>query len=100
MQSLYKGVCIYAPFLDEELYGDFEDLETGDSSKQIKNNKPVRDDDDIGDSHSSEAENGGNEEDENEKRLAKKRKLKENFDVEYPFHFSNIFKKFRKALLK
>ena len=71
-------------YSDEELFGDFEDLETGESSMQTKEDKTDRDDFDDDDDESGK-ENDNNEGDEDERRLAKKKKLKESFNVEYPF---------------
>ncbi|KAH0623420.1 hypothetical protein JD844_006160 [Phrynosoma platyrhinos] len=68
---------------DEELYGDFEDLETG----TVHKGKPAG----QGDEGESEEEKEDNaedartveEEEEKKKRMDKKRKLKEMFDAEY-----------------
>nr|XP_060625039.1 ribosome biogenesis protein BMS1 homolog [Anolis sagrei ordinatus]XP_060625040.1 ribosome biogenesis protein BMS1 homolog [Anolis sagrei ordinatus] len=69
---------------DEELYGDFEDLETG----TIHKGKP----EDQGDEEENAEEKEDNadedaktvgEEEEKKKRMDKKRKLKEMFDAEY-----------------
>ncbi|CAH2321746.1 ribosome biogenesis BMS1 homolog [Pelobates cultripes] len=65
---------------DEEVYGDFEDLETG----KVHKGKPESEEDDE-----NEDENEGKgveapaDEDEHKKRLDKKRKLKERFDMQY-----------------
>ncbi|XP_042674521.1 ribosome biogenesis protein BMS1 homolog [Centrocercus urophasianus] len=67
---------------DEELYGDFEDLETG----AVHKGRPATE----GDESENEEENDGNkskaeaeEEEAKKERLDKKRKLKEMFDAEY-----------------
>ncbi|XP_041032407.1 ribosome biogenesis protein BMS1 homolog isoform X1 [Carcharodon carcharias] len=67
---------------DDSVYGAFEDLETG----EIHSGKPVE----LKQNHEGEEDEDGNddprgteEEEEQSKRLAKKRKLKEMFDVEY-----------------
>uniref|UniRef100_A0A8C9F9Z7 BMS1 ribosome biogenesis factor n=1 Tax=Pavo cristatus TaxID=9049 RepID=A0A8C9F9Z7_PAVCR len=67
---------------DEELYGDFEDLETG----VVHKGRPATE----GDESESEEENDGKkskpeaeEEEAKKERLDKKRKLKEMFDAEY-----------------
>ncbi|GAB6028474.1 Glycoside hydrolase 2 (Mannanase, beta-galactosidase) [Chamberlinius hualienensis] len=61
---------------DDELYGDFEDLETG--AKTSGENDDENSNDDDGDDSDNEKE-GGTEED---RLLAKKKKLKEEFNVE------------------
>uniref|UniRef100_A0A8C9WLF3 BMS1 ribosome biogenesis factor n=1 Tax=Scleropages formosus TaxID=113540 RepID=A0A8C9WLF3_SCLFO len=61
---------------DEELYGDFEDLETG----EVHHGKPAKEED------SEEEEvmvKEDAEEEQKKKRLEKKRRLKERFDSEY-----------------
>ncbi|XP_013916474.1 PREDICTED: ribosome biogenesis protein BMS1 homolog [Thamnophis sirtalis] len=68
---------------DEEIYGDFEDLETGTKYKGRSA--------DPGDEAANEEEEGNEEknpkaaaeEEEQKKRIAKKRKLKEMFDADY-----------------
>ncbi|PIO36653.1 hypothetical protein AB205_0024230, partial [Aquarana catesbeiana] len=57
---------------DEELYGDFEDLETGKSEGE----------DEEGDEEAGD-KGAPAEEDQKNQRLMKKRKLKERFDMEY-----------------
>ncbi|XP_069467135.1 ribosome biogenesis protein BMS1 homolog [Ambystoma mexicanum] len=67
---------------DEELFGDFEDLETGDVHKgkaQVPEDEMVSEGEDK-DADSSAAPQ---EEDRKKKRMEKKRKLKERFDAEY-----------------
>ncbi|CAF0719294.1 unnamed protein product [Adineta ricciae] len=64
---------------DEDLFGDFEDLETGEKSEE-KDNEEMEfddDDDDEGD------EDGGGKDDEEAKLRSKKAKLKSTFDAEY-----------------
>ncbi|NXL62732.1 BMS1 protein, partial [Chordeiles acutipennis] len=67
---------------DEELYGDFEDLETG----VVHKGKPAAEGDESG---SEEEEDGKmskpepEEEEKKKERMDKKRKLKEMFDAEY-----------------
>ncbi|XP_009996422.1 PREDICTED: ribosome biogenesis protein BMS1 homolog [Chaetura pelagica] len=68
---------------DEELYGDFEDLETG----VVHKGKPAAEGDESG---SEEGEEDGKmskpepeEEEKKKERMDKKRKLKEMFDAEY-----------------
>ncbi|XP_042315798.1 LOW QUALITY PROTEIN: ribosome biogenesis protein BMS1 homolog [Sceloporus undulatus] len=65
---------------DEELYGDFEDLETG----TVHKGKPA-DQGDEGESAEEKEEDTKivEEEEEKKKRMDKKRKLKEMFDTEY-----------------
>ncbi|XP_038266197.1 ribosome biogenesis protein BMS1 homolog isoform X2 [Dermochelys coriacea] len=68
---------------DEELYGDFEDLETG----VVHKGKPAAEGDEAG-SEGEEEDKAGKEpklgeEEEKKKRMDKKHKLKEMFDAEY-----------------
>ncbi|EDM02077.1 BMS1-like, ribosome assembly protein (yeast) [Rattus norvegicus] len=75
---------------DEELYGDFEDLETGDVHK----GKPGLDtqSEDIEEEEEVKEETGpAEEESAREKHLNKKRKLKELFDAEYDEGESTYF---------
>lgn len=69
---------------DEELYGDFEDLETG---KVHKGKPESQDEDSEGEDEEGDEEAGDKgapaEEDQKNQRLMKKRKLKERFDMEY-----------------
>ncbi|XP_051837952.1 ribosome biogenesis protein BMS1 homolog [Antechinus flavipes] len=70
---------------DEELYGDFEDLETGDVHKG-KSTEPKEEEEEEVESVEEEVkeeEVPKVEEDAKKKRLEKKRKLKELFDNEY-----------------
>ncbi|XP_037759984.1 ribosome biogenesis protein BMS1 homolog isoform X2 [Chelonia mydas] len=68
---------------DEELYGDFEDLETG----VVHKGKPPAEGDEAGSEGEEEDKEGKEpkpgEEEEKQKRLDKKHKLKEMFDAEY-----------------
>uniref|UniRef100_A0A452GVC1 Bms1-type G domain-containing protein n=1 Tax=Gopherus agassizii TaxID=38772 RepID=A0A452GVC1_9SAUR len=62
---------------DEELYGDFEDLETG----AVHKGKPAGSEGEKEDKEGKEPK--AEEEEEKNKRMDKKRKLKEMFDAEY-----------------
>ncbi|KPP77013.1 ribosome biogenesis protein BMS1-like [Scleropages formosus] len=67
---------------DEELYGDFEDLETG----EVHHGKPAKEEDSAEESGEEEEEvmvKEDAEEEQKKKRLEKKRRLKERFDSEY-----------------
>uniref|UniRef100_A0A4W6FIE0 BMS1 ribosome biogenesis factor n=1 Tax=Lates calcarifer TaxID=8187 RepID=A0A4W6FIE0_LATCA len=64
---------------DEELYGDFEDLETGEVHKGQTGEK----DDDNDDEAEESLVKVDDEEVQKNKRLDKKRRLKERFDAEY-----------------
>ncbi|NP_001104620.2 ribosome biogenesis protein BMS1 homolog [Danio rerio] len=77
---------------DDELYGDFEDLETGEVHKAKTGNKDKAeeengddDDDDDDDEEEEEAPQMKLDDDEvqKNKRLEKKRRLKERFDAQY-----------------
>ncbi|KAK0153306.1 Ribosome biogenesis protein BMS1 [Merluccius polli] len=71
---------------DEHLYGDFEDLETGEVHKgEMKNqeNQPEVDDNDDDDDDEKGEVKMDNEAQKKNKRLEKKRRLKERFDTEY-----------------
>ena len=59
---------------DEEIYGDFEDLETGDKHSN---------DDTIDDNSKVETNDQNSDENQMEDRMAKKRKMKESFNAEY-----------------
>lgn len=70
---------------DEELYGDFEDLEAGDVHK---GKSAVPEEEMVSEEEEEKEESGDpsaapEEEDKKKKRLEKKRKLKERFDTEY-----------------
>ncbi|XP_075073238.1 ribosome biogenesis protein BMS1 homolog [Mixophyes fleayi] len=64
---------------DEELYGDFEDMETG----QVLKGKPESQEKESDGEEEEVGEIAPAEEDEKKQRLEKKRKLKERFDTEY-----------------
>ncbi|OPJ84644.1 ribosome biogenesis BMS1-like protein [Patagioenas fasciata monilis] len=68
---------------DEELYGDFEDLETG----VVHKGKPTAEGDESGSEEEEEDEKPSKpdpeEEEKKKERMDKKRKLKEMFDAEY-----------------
>ncbi|XP_053306247.1 ribosome biogenesis protein BMS1 homolog isoform X2 [Spea bombifrons] len=68
---------------DEEVYGDFEDLETG----EVHKGKPQSEEDEKDEEDDNEEEDKPTgppaEEDEKKRRLEKKRKLKERFDAQY-----------------
>ncbi|CAJ1080477.1 ribosome biogenesis protein BMS1 homolog isoform X2 [Xyrichtys novacula] len=73
---------------DEELYGDFEDLETGEVHRgQDQDQKSEDEDDDDDEEEEEDAADGLMKVDEEaaqkKKRLEKKRRLKERFDAEY-----------------
>ncbi|XP_072229547.1 ribosome biogenesis protein BMS1 homolog isoform X2 [Leuresthes tenuis] len=63
---------------DEELYGDFEDLETGEVHKSQTGHEDENDEEDEEDQVKVD-----DEEVQRKKRLEKKRRLKERFDTEY-----------------
>ncbi|XP_075697838.1 ribosome biogenesis protein BMS1 homolog [Rhinoderma darwinii] len=69
---------------DEELYGDFEDLETG---KMQKGKPESQEEESEGEDEEKDEANADNaapaEADESKQRLVKKRNLKERFDMEY-----------------
>ncbi|OCT71985.1 ribosome biogenesis protein BMS1 homolog [Xenopus laevis] len=67
---------------DEDAYGDFEDLETG----EVHKGNPESEDEemeDMNEEDNKKAKQKPADEDERKQRLAKKRKLKERFDTEY-----------------
>uniref|UniRef100_A0A4W3HUP1 BMS1 ribosome biogenesis factor n=1 Tax=Callorhinchus milii TaxID=7868 RepID=A0A4W3HUP1_CALMI len=65
---------------DDSLYGTFQDLETGD----VHQGKPKQEDEEEDEEDEEDKANAAHPEDEKQnKRLAKKRKLKEMFDLEY-----------------
>uniref|UniRef100_A0A3Q2NU08 BMS1 ribosome biogenesis factor n=1 Tax=Fundulus heteroclitus TaxID=8078 RepID=A0A3Q2NU08_FUNHE len=66
---------------DEELYGDFEDLETGEVHMSHAENSENHDDEDDGDEEIQVKMD--DDEVQKNKRLEKKRRLKERFDAEY-----------------
>ncbi|KAM4525831.1 ribosome biogenesis protein BMS1 homolog [Fundulus diaphanus] len=67
---------------DEELYGDFEDLETGEVHMSHPENSENHDDDDNNGDEEIQVKMDDDEVQKN-KRLEKKRRLKERFDAEY-----------------
>ncbi|XP_055976730.1 ribosome biogenesis protein BMS1 homolog [Sorex fumeus] len=73
---------------DEELYGDFEDLETGDVHKGKPNSDSQIEDEEE---EVKEKTDPSEEESAKEKHLEKKRKLKELFDAEYDEGESTYF---------
>ncbi|KAK2910762.1 ribosome biogenesis protein BMS1 homolog [Channa argus] len=71
---------------DEELYGDFEDLETGEVHKgqtEFKDEAEYSDDDDDDDEATENLDKVDDEEAQKKKHLEKKQRLKERFDAEY-----------------
>lgn len=72
---------------DEELYGDFEDLETGEVHKSQAGQDQDQAESGSGAEEDSEEEQPqvkrDNDEEQRNKRLEKKRRLKERFDTEY-----------------
>ncbi|XP_053548069.1 ribosome biogenesis protein BMS1 homolog [Bombina bombina] len=64
---------------DEEVYGDFEDLETG----KVHKGKPESQEEEMESEGEEEQTVVKTEEDQKKKRLEKKRKLKERFDLQY-----------------
>ena len=74
--------CPLCTVFVEEIFGDFEDLETG----EVHHGENVEKDDESGGGQSSE--DGDKEEKDKqaaEERIEKKKKLKAAFDVQYPF---------------
>ncbi|XP_068111576.1 ribosome biogenesis protein BMS1 homolog [Hyperolius riggenbachi] len=70
---------------DDELYGDFEDLETGEvhRGKPESKNEESEGEDEGGDEEPLQEAAAPEEEDKQKQRLERKRKLKERFDSEY-----------------
>lgn len=68
---------------DEELYGDFEDLETGEVHQSQSEKTESHEDDDAPDEDEELQVKMDDEEVQKNKRLEKKRRLKERFDAEY-----------------
>ena len=81
--------------LDEDIFGDFEDMETGEKVSGSAIEKGEDDEDQKIDGEDSEEEEMNPDEDPVEaarkKRAAKKRKLKEMFDAEYPFQSTVLY---------
>uniref|UniRef100_A0A671V0Q9 BMS1 ribosome biogenesis factor n=1 Tax=Sparus aurata TaxID=8175 RepID=A0A671V0Q9_SPAAU len=69
---------------DEELYGDFEDMETGEVHKgQTGQQDPNSENDDHDDEVEERLVKANDDEVQKKKRMEKKRRLKERFDAEY-----------------
>ncbi|XP_056387373.1 ribosome biogenesis protein BMS1 homolog [Hyla sarda] len=69
---------------DEELYGDFEDLETGEVHQGKPENRKEKSEGEDEDGNENKADEAAPEEEEvTKKRLEKKKNLKERFDNEY-----------------
>ncbi|XP_039196685.1 ribosome biogenesis protein BMS1 homolog isoform X2 [Crotalus tigris] len=68
---------------DEEIYGDFEDLETGTMYKGRSADQEHEAASEGEEDNKGKDNKGAEEEEEQKKRIAKKRKLKEMFDAEY-----------------
>lgn len=84
----HARVSFYLSFADDEIYGDFEDLETGDvisgnlSENESDEDKAEGDETDL--ENEEEGKDNGNElKTKAEKRAEKKRKLKEMFNSDY-----------------
>ncbi|XP_064418596.1 ribosome biogenesis protein BMS1 homolog [Latimeria chalumnae] len=82
---------------DEELYGDFEDLETGEKHSGKSEKPPGAEEEEDEDAESEGETEGDNpkvvltEEEEKKKRLERKRQLKERFNAEYDEGDSTYF---------
>ncbi|XP_069024656.1 ribosome biogenesis protein BMS1 homolog isoform X1 [Embiotoca jacksoni] len=90
---------------DEELYGDFEDLETGEVHKnQTGDRDQAEDSENDGDDVDDEVEEPQVKLDDDEvlkkKRLDKKRRLKERFDAEYDDGDATYFDDLKEELQK
>ncbi|XP_010735940.3 ribosome biogenesis protein BMS1 homolog isoform X1 [Larimichthys crocea] len=92
---------------DEELYGDFEDLETGEVHKgQTGNQDPAEQDseNDEADDDDDEAEESqvkvDDEQVQKNKRLEKKRRLKERFNAEYDDEDATYFDDLKEEMQK
>ena len=73
-------LAYYMMFYVEEIFGDFEDLETGEvhrAGESVEKDDESKDDED--------GDNEAKEKQEMEERIEKKKKLKAAFDVQYPF---------------
>ncbi|KAM9324942.1 ribosome biogenesis protein BMS1 homolog [Gastrophryne carolinensis] len=68
---------------DDEVYGDFEDLETGEVHKGKPKPQDEEESEDEDGSEDEKEKPAPAEQDDKQKRLDKKRKLKERFDMEY-----------------
>nr|XP_057918552.1 ribosome biogenesis protein BMS1 homolog [Doryrhamphus excisus]XP_057918553.1 ribosome biogenesis protein BMS1 homolog [Doryrhamphus excisus] len=89
---------------DDEMYGDFEDLETG----QVHSGKTGKQDEDEDENNDSEDDDDAeetlmkvdDEEVQKNKRLEKKRRLKERFDTEYDDADATYFDDLKEELQK
>uniref|UniRef100_A0A671UZ73 BMS1 ribosome biogenesis factor n=1 Tax=Sparus aurata TaxID=8175 RepID=A0A671UZ73_SPAAU len=68
---------------DEELYGDFEDMETGEVHKGQTGQQDPAENDDHDDEVEERLVKANDDEVQKKKRMEKKRRLKERFDAEY-----------------
>ncbi|KAM4715024.1 LOW QUALITY PROTEIN: ribosome biogenesis protein BMS1 homolog [Anableps anableps] len=82
---------------DEELYGDFEDLETGEVHVSHTENTKHRDDDDGDEEIQVKMDD---EEVQKNKRMEKKRRLKERFDAEYDDGDATYFDELKEEMQK
>ncbi|KAM4524339.1 ribosome biogenesis protein BMS1 homolog isoform 2-T3 [Odontesthes bonariensis] len=86
---------------DEELYGDFEDLETGAVHKSQTGPEDEDEDEAENDEEDEEAQvKVDDEEVQKKKRLEKKRRLKERFDTEYDDGDATYFDDLKEELQK
>ncbi|XP_076005774.1 ribosome biogenesis protein BMS1 homolog [Genypterus blacodes] len=91
---------------DEELYGDFEDLETGEVHKGQTGKQEDQDedgsekDDEDGDDADDTLMKVDDDETQKKKRLDKKRRLKERFDAEYDDGESTYFDDLKEEMQK
>ncbi|KAF7648950.1 hypothetical protein LDENG_00149650, partial [Lucifuga dentata] len=88
---------------DEELYGDFEDLETGEIHKGQSGQAEVNseeDDEDDDDDAEEKLVKVDDEEVQRNKRLEKKRRLKERFDAQYDDGEATYFDDLKEELQK
>ncbi|XP_070783077.1 ribosome biogenesis protein BMS1 homolog [Enoplosus armatus] len=93
---------------DEELYGDFEDLETGEVHKSQsrqqdqaeQNDDECEDEDDDDDEAEESLVKVDDEEVQKNKRLEKKRRLKERFDAEYDDEDATYFDDLKEEMQK
>ncbi|XP_023197045.1 ribosome biogenesis protein BMS1 homolog [Xiphophorus maculatus] len=83
---------------DEEMYGDFEDLETGEV--HVSQPQDTQDDDDDDDGDEEPQVKMDNEEVQKNKRLEKKRRLKERFNSEYDDGDATYFDDLKEELQK
>ncbi|XP_038591761.1 ribosome biogenesis protein BMS1 homolog isoform X2 [Micropterus salmoides] len=89
---------------DEELYGDFEDLETGEVHKSQTGQQDQAENSENEDDDDEEAEESLVKVDDDEvqknKRLEKKRRLKERFDAEYDDEDATYFDDLKEEMQK